>query len=260
VDASKAIQLINSLIQEADSVRCDRNLFDGWQRKCRTVLERIFGKGSRQSQDLMKVDYKFYGTCNIGDDGPLIQAFNDGLEKLKVVLRSCIWEIETLGMPVVESAINSGQSEAAIETICNQFHAVVRQLGNRHDNRPTLEITDEYDVQDLFHALLRLYFDDIRREEWTPSYAGKSTRMDFLLKNEGIVIEIKKTGNGLDAKKVGEELIIDIAHYRSHPDFKMLVCFVYDPENRIVNPTGLENDLSRQSDEFVVKVLICPKD
>ena len=28
----------------------------------------------------------------------------------------------------------------------------------------------------------------IRPEEWTPSYAGKSARMDFLLKGEGIVI------------------------------------------------------------------------
>ena len=38
-----------------------------------------------------------------------------------------------------------------------------------------------------------LYFDDIRAEEWTPSYAGKCARVDFLLKNEKIVIEVKKT-------------------------------------------------------------------
>ena len=40
---------------------------------------------------------------------------------------------------------------------------------------------DEYDVQDLFHALLTIYFEDIRKEEWSPSYAGGASRMDFLL-------------------------------------------------------------------------------
>jgi len=68
-----------------------------------------------------------------------------------------------------------------IETICNRFHLVARQMRARHDNRETLHVADEYDVQDLLHALLRLYFEDIRPEEYTPSYAGGSSRMDFLL-------------------------------------------------------------------------------
>jgi DNA-binding sugar fermentation-stimulating protein len=59
-------------------------------------------------------------------------------------------------------------------------------------NRNTIEIEDEYDVQDLFHALLKLYFDDIRPEEYTPSYGGSASRVDFLLKDEQIIIEIKK--------------------------------------------------------------------
>jgi REase_DpnII-MboI len=50
---------------------------------------------------------------------------------------------------------------------------------------------DEYDVQDSLHALLKLHFDDVRREEWTPSYAGSQSRMDFLLKREKIVVETK---------------------------------------------------------------------
>jgi len=35
-------------------------------------------------------------------------------------------------------------------------------LKARHDGRSTLEITDEYDVQDLFTAMLKLHFDDVR--------------------------------------------------------------------------------------------------
>lgn len=68
-------------------------------------------------------------------------------------------------------------------------------------------------IKDLLHALLLLYFDDVRAEEWTPSYAGKFSRMDFLLKNERVVIEVKKTRQGLADKELGEQLIIDVDRY-----------------------------------------------
>lgn len=142
--------------------------------------------------------------------------------------------------------------------ICSRFHLVARQLNYRHAGRQTLEINDEYDVQDLMHSLLHIGFDDVRNEEWTPSYAGGASRVDFLLANEKIVVEIKKTRVGLKAKEVGEELIIDISRYQKHPDCKALVCFVYDPEGRIANPRGLENDLRRTGD-FAVTVLVVPK-
>jgi hypothetical protein len=146
-----------------------------------------------------------------------------------------------------------------VDLICERFHLVAKQLRQRHDNRPTLDVADEYDVQDLLHALLRLYFDDIRPEEWAPSYAGKSSRMDFILKGYGIVIETKKTRVGLGAKEVGDQLIIDIARYKTHPECKTLMCFVYDPDGRIANPKGIEKDLSRDEKEMKVKVVIVPR-
>lgn len=122
----------------------------------------------------------------------------------------------------------------------------------------TIEVEDEYDVQDLMHALLMLDFEDIRVEEWTPSYAGGSVRMDFLLKREQIVIEIKKTRKGLAAREIGEQLIIDIEKYKEHPDCKTLVCFVYDPEGRIANPRGVETDLEACNKDITLRVLIRP--
>lgn len=135
--------------------------------------------------------------------------------------------------------------------ICNSFHAVARQLRQRHQGKDTLVIEDEYDVQDLFHALLKVFFEDVRPEEYTPSYAGGSSRVDFLLPQEKIVIEIKKTRKGLADKEVGTQLLIDIARYQSHPNCKNLICFVYDPESRIGNPKGLENDLNNYSSEKI---------
>ncbi|MEL6581807.1 MAG: hypothetical protein AAFQ14_18840 [Cyanobacteria bacterium J06621_12] len=140
--------------------------------------------------------------------------------------------------------------------ICNKFPQVARQMRSRYGNRPTIEINDEYDVQDLFHSLLTLYFDDIRREECNPSHAGSNSRADFLLKPEKIVIEIKKARAGLNAKKLGEELTLDIQKYQAHPDCKTLVCFVYDPEARIINFKGLENDLEKVTDKIKVRVFI----
>ena len=148
---------------------------------------------------------------------------------------------------------------ALVEQLCARFHLVVRQIKARYDNRDTLNVNDEYDVQDLFHTLLHVYFDDIRREEWTPSYAGGSSRVDFLLKDEKIIVEVKKTRASLKAREVGDQLLIDMQRYRAHPDCKRLVCFVYDPEGWISNPRGLETDLERKDTDFQVKTIIVPK-
>lgn len=147
-------------------------------------------------------------------------------------------------------------SLSLVEQICTRFHLVARQLRSRHQDRQTLSVQDEYDVQDLLHALLWLYFEDVRAEEYTPSYAGKSSRMDFLLKRERIVVEVKKTRPGLNAPELSTQLIEDIERYKSHPDCKTLVCFVYDPEGFIPNPRGIEDDLERDGDPFPVRVLI----
>lgn len=139
--------------------------------------------------------------------------------------------------------------------LAKAFYKVARQLRCRYDNRETLTIEDEYDVQDLLHALLLLYFDDVRAEEWTPSYVGKSARMDFLLKNERVVIEVKKTRLGLADKELGDQLIIDVDRYKVHPDCKRLICFVYDVEGRIGNPKGLMADLNNQHEGFATVII-----
>jgi hypothetical protein len=136
---------------------------------------------------------------------------------------------------------------------------VARQLRSRYGSRNTIEIEDEYDVQDLFHSLLRIHFDDVRAEEYTPSYAGSASRVDFLLKKEKIIIEIKKTRQGLSAREVGEQLIIDSQRYQAHPDCSTLVCFVYDPEGRVANPRGIESDLTKEINGVPITVFITPE-
>lgn len=80
------------------------------------------------------------------------------------------------------------------------------------------------------------------------------------MKDEEIMIEVKKTRETLNDKTIGEELIIDTEKYKKHPNCKKLFCFVYDPEGYISNPKGLENDLRKNEDDFEVKIFIYPKD
>lgn len=144
--------------------------------------------------------------------------------------------------------------------LCRRFPIFARQLQKRHGGRAPFAIADEYDVQDLMHGLLRVEFDDVRPEVWTPNYAGKSSRMDFLIKREQMILEVKMTRDGLGAKELGDQLIIDIQRYKEYPDCGKLICFVFDPEHRVMNPAELEDDLSKVHSNLDVKVVIAPRD
>jgi hypothetical protein len=158
-----------------------------------------------------------------------------------------------------ESTTKSGSQQDAVETlerIARRLPEVVHQLGQRYSKRDTLTVTDEYDLQDFIHALLYLFFEDIRPEEGTPSLAGVNARMDFLLYNERTVVEIKKTRSGLRNKELKEQLSIDIPHYSRHQNCKTLVGILYDPDRLISNPRGVEMDLSIPYNGMPVHIFI----
>lgn len=133
-------------------------------------------------------------------------------------------------------------------------------LTHRRKGAQPLSFSSEYDVQDLLHSMLRPWISDIRPEEFTPSYAGSSTRMDFLLPAHSLVIELKFVRDRAHGKRIGDELIVDIEHYRRHPACNSLWCVVYDPEHLLTNAEGLRTDLEgarRTKDgELMVKVLV----
>jgi hypothetical protein len=205
---------------------------------------------------------KYY---NQGVSGWLGSSSYASVDEIRGVVRSLKTRIERNPalFESVTGQITVGDQEKkrfeGIEVIANRFHAVAMQLRQRHDSRSTLDVSDEFDVQDLFHALLSLYFNDIRPEEWVPSYAGGASRSDFLLPEINTVIEIKKTRQSMSTKELGEQLIIDIAKYKKHPQCSRLICFVYDPDGRVTNPRGIENDLSDCDSDIDVRTIIVPK-
>lgn len=144
----------------------------------------------------------------------------------------------------------------SIVTLAEKMLSVQRSLLRRHGGRATLDVKDEYDVQDLLRSLLVIFFDDVREETWAPEYAGASSRMDFALPNFGIAVEVKKSREGMTARTVGEELLVDRDKYAQHPDVSHLVCLVIDHEGRLSNPRGLEKDLSRQASKEGIAVTV----
>jgi hypothetical protein len=222
----------------------DSGIFNEWRSQALSLLMQVAGSGHIYTDS-------FKGETQSG-------AYTSSVEAGLGILKAWQEDISAGAFTSPTSQPLAQDTLLLLDQICTRFHLVARQLRARRENRETLSVTDEYDVQDLLHALLWLHFEDIRPEEWTPSYAGKSSRMDFLLKREQIVVETKKTRPTLSAKEVGTELIEDIARYERHPDCRALICFVYDPDGFIGNPRGIEADLER-NEPFPVRVLIRPK-
>jgi len=200
----------------------------------------------------IKGDYHFVNVVGVRDSTPPVPTHCENCGK------PFPWTLRKEKLSKNVSKPLKQNSFSLVNQICSRFHLVAKQLRSRHSNRDTLVVKDEYDTQDLLHSLLRIYFDDIRPEEYIPSYAGSNSRVDFLLKKEKIFIEVKFASQKLREKGIGDQLIIDIQRYRSRSDCKTLICFVYDPDGWISNPKGLETDLNKKEKNFEVKVLIVP--
>lgn len=155
-----------------------------------------------------------------------------------------------------------GTVDEVVQIVIQGLRRAMHPLTYRRKGADTMHFANEYDVQDLLHALLRPWVVDVRAEEYTPSYAGKSTRMDFFLPAHDLVIETKCVRDRAHAKAVGDELVIDIAHYAAHPGCKKLWCVIYDPEHCITNPEGLkdlEGNHNKDGREVKVKVFTVNK-
>ena len=79
--------------------------------------------------------------------------------------------------------------------------AVCGAVTDPPEGRAPFEVSNEYDVQDLLHGLLKLQFNDVRPEEYTGSYGGNASRVDFYLPQERIIIEAKMTSRELRSKR-----------------------------------------------------------
>lgn len=251
--ALEAISILLGKIPQLREVPENSPLFMQWKDEAEVKIKYIFGDKDTTYIDFHNYLFPHYFPSLSGESNVdyrkrylgRLDTYESKLQAMRSVVE--MWD-EKNNKNVVEDLVN----------ILSRFDKFARQLKRRHDDRHNLIISDEYDVQDLVHAILRLHFEDIRAEEYTPSYAGSSSRIDFLIKDESIGIEIKKTRKGLRDRELGEQLIIDKERYKSHYNCKNLICFIYDPDDFVSNPSGLIRDLEGFQDGMNTYIVISP--
>jgi len=152
--------------------------------------------------------------------------------------------------------------EADVELVlglAKRFHESVLSLKGHPHNGTVFTVSNEWDCQYLFKAILAAYISDVRDEEWNPSFAGSSARCEFYLKNLRAMVELKYVRKATDAKKIKTELATDFLDYGSNPQVDHVICLIYDPSNALKNPAAVQSDLSGPKTGLLrVDVLISP--
>jgi len=261
-NAMNSYERLNHIINQIDSlidkqVTSDDPNFQAWKSETNRFLIGKYGEDSYEYKEFNAFPFAPLVFVLGEPDSVNVDACRKDLERAKAILQGYLIDVSDESSKT-NADDSLDDSEKTLIKLFSRFHRVALQIQKRHENRNSIIIKDEYDVQDLLHSLMKIFFDDVRAEEWTPSYAGKSARMDFLLKQCKTVVEVKKTRQGLSDKELGDQLIDDVERYKSHPDCNRLFCFVYDPEGRIDNPEGLMNDLNHRHMGFA-RVIIEPR-
>jgi len=163
-------------------------------------------------------------------------SFDDCFRASAAIQREVLYEVTQLVAPLA----------VELERLADMLSRVPDYLKMLADAGAPGVVT-ESGLQELLHPMLIVVYGDVRREDLVPQFAGGGSRVDFLLKEPGIVLETKMTRPTLTDKKVGEELLIDWGRYRKHSDCAAIFGLIYDPARHISNPRGLQADLTDMS-------------
>lgn len=148
---------------------------------------------------------------------------------------------------------------AQLESILRPLPAVIRQLRDRHADRPPFRVSDEHDLVDLLRALLPLHFERFRVETRTPRYSA-GTRTDLWLdrvcEGRGVALTCKHITPQLREPQLAEQLHEDVAYYEKRGKCAGLVCLGYDPLRLIPDPARAEMACSRMADQFDLRLIL----
>ncbi|MFB7653921.1 MULTISPECIES: hypothetical protein [unclassified Streptomyces] len=173
-------------------------------------------------------------------------AFLDCFQTQRTLLQAEIYAVAEPSLALNEIGEMLSRFPSFLQTLMNSKKA----------NVPAPKIEKEEDLQVLVGACLRLMYDDVRPEDYVPEQAGGRSRVDFLLPAAGIVVETKMTRDSLTDRRVGEELAIDWNRYAKHPDCRGILALVYDPGRHLMNPAGLESDLTQSQGNPATKLIV----
>ncbi len=148
--------------------------------------------------------------------------------------------LTSLASRIGTSGITTGLQR--IEAALDSFSDLVLALSQRRKGKATIQVEDEYDVQDILYVTLKPAFPDLEREEPTPKDLGANKRIDLVSAVYKIVIEIKIVRDQKHAQSIFDEIKVDLQSYHTHPSCKELWFFIYDPEKLIQSARQREKE------------------
>lgn len=166
-------------------------------------------------------------------------------------------KIQHAGLSIREITPNEIQ---VMQILKNFGNAIKKITKKRRKDHKSFEIVDEYDVQDLLYVILKSVYPKLITEDPIPKVGSKSTKIDLILREQGILIEVKiinATGNSENS--IIDDLKKDIESYHVCQWLKTLICFVYDPQNLIKDNHSfrqLEGERTKNGRTFEVKMVI----
>jgi hypothetical protein len=130
---------------------------------------------------------------------------------------------------------------ALVERICTRISYAARILCDRHRRgKQPFTVADEYDIQDLLHAVLRAYIKYSVQEEPLSKVAGtRSSRADISIQELGVLIEMKFVRSPGDQRTIFDDFSRDLVLYTSWSYLKTLFYVIYKSTD-LADPEALE--------------------
>jgi hypothetical protein len=113
--------------------------------------------------------------------------------------------------------------------LCERLPYAARVLAGRRKGKDPFEVSDEYDVQDLLHAIIRAYLKYAIDEEPLGKVGGaRSSRADLALPDLKTLVEVKYVRRPDDQQRIVEELAQDLILYSAWAPLESFVYLVYN--------------------------------
>jgi len=196
-------------------------------------------------------------TVNETELNTALQIVTSGID-IDVQLQILLEDIERT---LLQTKFVNKTADELVRDILNNFsNAIQKIISGRRLNHPDFKIEDEYDVQDISYVILKSIFPNLREEDPIPKVGGKSTKIDLILREEKILIEVKmiKAKDSNETHFI-EQLKVDFESYHECKWLRKLFCFVYDPYKKtqdISNFNDLNGERTKGEHNFNVEVIV----
>ena len=196
-------------------------------------LQFISQESIEQTSYLKILRYIYLDESGEEIDSDITELINGELDTIDLILME---ELQTtfIAKNIVRTTFINHDAKTIVKQVLLQFGNTVKKITrNRRKGHEEFEINDEYDVQDLLYVMLKPLFPKMIDEEPTPKVGSKYNKIDLIIREEGLMIEVKMIKDSdTDEKKFVEQLKNDIQSYYRYRFLSDLLIFVYDPQNK----------------------------